>query len=207
MNQIELIAKEVAHLIRPSQTPARLGCEEYFVAAHNALSEATRDEEFSIQRFRAKMILAAAWCQLAADADSSMVIHERLRQDNLWGDEFDQKNTYNDWHVYVARYISHAMRSNAQDYQMNMVKAAAICQAAVLMIDRYGKCAPRHYERAGAKPLFDVQEAIQNLPIVDKLSDVETTWFCPKCGYTNLEAWKSCRGQDTDGRCGYTKTN
>ena len=38
------------------------------------------------------------------------------------------------------------MIGSAQDYCENMVKAAGIAQAAVLMIDRYGRCAPRHYE-------------------------------------------------------------
>ena len=157
--EISIIAGEVngTVLLLP---PARLGSEEYFVAAHHALSEATysdRGEEFSIAKFRENMVLASAWCQLAAAEGVVTILNERLRQDRLWGDEFDHKNTANDWHAYVAHYMSLAMRSSAQDYAINMVKACGICQAAVLMIDRYGKCAPRHYEnlpRSGAKEII-----------------------------------------------------
>jgi len=130
---------------------------DYFAAAHKHLSLATysgRDEEFSTEKFRENMVMVAAWCQLAARADTDTIIQERTRQDNLWGDEFDRKNTANDWHAYVGHYMSLAMRSSAQDYCINMVKACGIAQAAVLMIDRYGNCAPRHYEdlpRSGAK--------------------------------------------------------
>lgn len=146
--QIRIIAAEVDDSVRKPDT-ARFSCEKYFVAAHQALSEATyagRDEEFSFAKFREEMVLASAWCLLAADTGIEVILCERLRQDQLWGDEFDQKNTANDWHAYVAHYLTLAMRSSAQDYVVNMVKACGLCQAAVLMIDLHGSCAPRHYE-------------------------------------------------------------
>lgn len=152
--QISKIATEVADEVR-KLPPARLPSSDYFVAAHHSLAEATysgRDEEFSTARFREKMVLVSAWCQLAAAVGSDTILQERLRQDSLWGDEFDRKNTANDWHAYIAHYMSLAIRS--QDYAKNMTKAAGIAQAAILMVDRYGRCAPRHYEnlpRSGAK--------------------------------------------------------
>lgn len=157
---ITQIATEVADVAR-TLPPARLPDTDYFVAAHTHLAEATyvgRDEAFSIQKFRSNMVMVSAWCQRAADGVVAEIMAERRRQDEMWGDEFDQKNTANDWHAYVSHYMSLAMRSNAQDYCINMVKAAGIAQAAILMIDRYGQCAPRHYEnlpRSGAKDLCD----------------------------------------------------
>lgn len=162
--QISKIATEVDDAVR-KLPPARLGSEEYFVAAHYSLALATysgRNEEFSIAKFREKMVLVSAWCQLAASEDVVTILRERLRQDNLWGDEFDQKNTVNDWHAYVSHYMSLAMQSSVQDYCVNMVKAAGVAQAAILMIDRYGRCAPRHYEnlpRSGAKEIESDDQA------------------------------------------------
>jgi hypothetical protein len=156
MNDVRRIALEVSDQTH-KLPPAPLPVTNYFVAAHNCLAKATyfgRDEEFSTAKYRENMVLASAWCQLAAGVGLSTIFLERDRQDKLWGDTFDRKNTANDWHAYIAHYMSLAMRSNAQDYVRNMVKAACICQAAVLMVDRYGAPAPRHYEglpRAGAK--------------------------------------------------------
>ena len=156
--QIKAIANEVGQDIRPGLL--RLSQVEYYVGVGNHIALATycgRNEEFSTTAFRCNMLIASAFCQLAANAETETIMAERLRQDGLWGDAFDQKNTANDWHAYVAHYMSLAMRSSAQDYAVNMVKAAGIAQAAVLMIDRYGRCAPRHYEnlpRSGAKEII-----------------------------------------------------
>jgi hypothetical protein len=158
-NKIQAIAREVGD--ESSRLHGlyadRLFSHEYFIKAHNHLALATysgRDEVFSTKKFRENMVLAAAHCQLAAGADGDTIMQERIRQDGLWGDEFDQKNTANDWYAYISHYMSLAMRSHAQGYAVNMVKACGIAQAAILMIDRYGRCAPRHYEglpKSGAK--------------------------------------------------------
>ena len=156
--QIKAIADEVGQEIRPGLPP--LSQARLYVAIGKHIALATycgRNEEFSITAFRRNMLIASAYCQLASEERTETILNERLRQDRLWGDEFDQKNTANDWHAYVGHYISLAMRSSAQDYAVNMVKAAGIAQAAALMIDRYGRCAPRHYEnlpRSGAKEII-----------------------------------------------------
>ena len=159
--QIIAIAREVAaaanHL-----PPARVPDTDYFVAAHKHLALATyagQRAEFTTEKFRKNMVTVAAWCHLAADTCSVTVAVERTRQDKMWGDNFDRKNTANDWHAYISHYMSLAMLSSAQDYQINMVKACGIAQAAILVIDRYGQCAPRHYENlpnSGAKSIQDM---------------------------------------------------
>jgi len=122
----------------------------FYVAIGQNLAAATycgRKEEFSIIKFRKHMILAAAYCQRAASVrEVGAVLTERLRQDRIWGDEFDRKNTANDWHAYVGHYISKAIQGDTKEYDINMIKACGICQAAVLMVDRHGGPAMRHYE-------------------------------------------------------------
>ncbi|MCK5604263.1 hypothetical protein KAR91_20410 [Candidatus Pacearchaeota archaeon] len=85
---------------------------------------------------------------------------ERDRQIRLWGTKFDAKNTANDWAAYIINYVAKATYAgrdetfSPRDFRINMMKVAALAQAAVLMIDLNGGCAPRHYEnlpRSGAK--------------------------------------------------------
>lgn len=70
----------------------------------------------------------------------------------LWGTEFDDGNTANDWVAYVTYYVSsgaYAGRNEnytPEQYRKNLAKAAGLCIAAMLAIDRNGDCAPRHYE-------------------------------------------------------------
>jgi len=122
----------------------------------DCLAQATycgRKEEFSVEKFRSKMLLVASYCLLASGEDIQSILAERLRQDKMWGDDFDRMNTANDWHAYIAHYLAKALRPN-EHYSENMVKASCIAQAAILMVDRYGAPAPRHYENlpgAGAK--------------------------------------------------------
>ena len=90
---------------------------------------------------------------------------ERGRQENLWGSGFDERNTPNDWATIVTHYMSQAAMCsqrwtgvrpdcrvvlNVQDYRKNLVKAAAVCIAAIEAIDRTvdapGK---RHYDDDG----------------------------------------------------------
>jgi len=102
--------------------------------------------------------------EVDADVDgiSQEVRAERIRQIKLWGTEFDAKNTANDWAAYLINYISKATyvrrdeKYTPESFRANMLKVAALAQAAVLIIDRNGCCAPRHYEnlpKAGANEI------------------------------------------------------
>jgi len=92
------------------------------------------------------------------------LIAERARQQKLWGNEFDDKNTANDWATYISNYVAAGAYSGRQDkytperFREHLVKAATLCIAAIEAIDRNGGCAPRHYEdlpRAGSKEQKD----------------------------------------------------
>ena len=78
---------------------------------------------------------------------------ERKRQDELWGHEFDNKNTPNDWVTFVTRYLSKAADDRAvkredfeKEYRLNMLKAATIVIAALETYDRQQGTVRRHYE-------------------------------------------------------------
>ena len=90
------------------------------------------------------------------------IMEERRRQIMLWGNNFDDKNTANDWASYILNYVAKAVYSGRQEsytpekFRLNMKKAAALCIAAIETVDRNGDCAPRHYEdlpRSGAKDI------------------------------------------------------
>lgn len=61
-----------------------------------------------------------------------------------WGDEFDNKNTPNDWVAYIAAYLGKSVTLpwNRQAFRTAMVKVAALA-VAVLEREEY---APRHYD-------------------------------------------------------------
>jgi hypothetical protein len=73
---------------------------------------------------------------------------ERDRQDTLWGHDFDDKNTLNDWISYITRYAgaagSAAKTPNAQ--RAFMFKATTIGLAALEAFGRNKGFPPRHYE-------------------------------------------------------------
>ena len=120
----------------------------FFVAVASNIATATysgRKNKYSVVRFRAHMILAAAYAQQAVCIRIDDILAERIRQNKIWGVDFDRKNTANDWHAYVGHYISKAMQPG-ENYEENMMKAACICQGAVLMCDLFGGPAPRHYD-------------------------------------------------------------
>ncbi len=77
---------------------------------------------------------------------------ERERQDSMWGDTFDKKNTPNDWVAYITHYVADGAydgrlnKYNVELFRTNLLKAATICVAAIETIDKYGECAPRHYD-------------------------------------------------------------
>jgi len=73
---------------------------------------------------------------------------EREYQDCKWGEEFDNKNTLNDWGAYIGVYLGRAtdMSASKEAQRSNMVKVAALSVAALEAFDRNGQFAPRHYE-------------------------------------------------------------
>jgi hypothetical protein len=70
---------------------------------------------------------------------------ERARKQ--WGTTFDDKNTLNDWAVYVNIYLGKAtaMGATKEEVVKNLIKAAGLLVSA---LDRAvnDKFAPRHYE-------------------------------------------------------------
>lgn len=92
------------------------------------------------------------------------VQQERDRQVRLWGLKFDAKNTPNDWAAYIINYVAKATYAGRDEvftpeqFRANMMKVAAIAQAAVLMIDLNGGCAPRHYEGLPASGANEIKE-------------------------------------------------
>lgn len=88
------------------------------------------------------------------------IANERARQDALWGNDFDDKNTANDWGQFIVNYLGKATYDgrkkeySPEKFRKNMLIVATLAVAAVEAVDRNGDCAPRHYEglpRAGAK--------------------------------------------------------
>lgn len=88
------------------------------------------------------------------------VFSERMRQMRLWGNDFDDKNTANDWASYIMNYVAKGAYAGRQEtytpakFRECLKKAATLCIAAMEAIDRNGDCAPRHYEglpNSGAK--------------------------------------------------------
>ena len=73
---------------------------------------------------------------------------ERCRQDAMWGTEFDDKNTANDWAAYINRYVAKVTEPKAtpDDQRDNMLKVAALAVAAAEAICRNECFPPRHYE-------------------------------------------------------------
>lgn len=78
---------------------------------------------------------------------------ERVYQDDKWGTEFDDKNTVNDFAIYICRYASNAafveeaVKASAVAAQRNqLIKVAALAVAAIETIDRNGQLENRHYD-------------------------------------------------------------
>lgn len=78
------------------------------------------------------------------------VFKERMRQVTVCKhggdtDEFDKSNTQNDWIAYINAYTGRASQKvgrnekEAQEFRTNMIKAAALCVAALEAYDK-GYC-------------------------------------------------------------------
>lgn len=84
--------------------------------------------------------------------------NERVRQLDLWGNDFDDKHTIADWSAFINRYLSRASEDNTlwketrifnvTEIRTNLIKAGAIVVAAIEALDRNGEnFAKRHYEK------------------------------------------------------------
>ena len=74
---------------------------------------------------------------------------EREYQEEIWGDDFDSKNTPNDWIAYIMSYAGRAvtMPWKPEQFRTFLVKVATICVAAIEWHDKTGGNMPkRHYD-------------------------------------------------------------
>lgn len=76
------------------------------------------------------------------------ITEERAYQDERWGEEFDEKNTSNDWCSYICRYATRAASFNLapKEYRDNLIRVAALAVAAIETLDRTDVLPPRHYD-------------------------------------------------------------
>jgi len=81
---------------------------------------------------------------------------KELEYAEKWGEDFDNKNTINDWVTFINMYASDAAKlkysdpsSPSQDpkeIRKKLVKAAGLCFSAIRKLD-LGGFAPRHYDK------------------------------------------------------------
>lgn len=76
------------------------------------------------------------------------ISNERDYQDTKWGQEFDDKNTLNDWSTYINQYLAKASKMGvSKDVQRTaLLKAVTIGVAALETFDRNGCFAQRHFD-------------------------------------------------------------
>jgi hypothetical protein len=77
------------------------------------------------------------------------VCDERDYQDKMWGNDFDDKNTMNDWITYIAKFAGRAGSVGKDlDYQKEgLVKVMALAMAALESCDRNNGFPKRHYDK------------------------------------------------------------
>ncbi len=73
---------------------------------------------------------------------------EREYQNDLWGPEFDDKNTANDWVTYITKYAAKTadIPMTQGHYEIAMLKVAALALAAIEASKRNDGLPPRHYD-------------------------------------------------------------
>jgi hypothetical protein len=78
---------------------------------------------------------------------------EKEYAENLWGTEFDDKNTANDWASYLMIYAGRAVEMdrttrlfNPIRFRTDMLKVAGLAISAIQTLDRNG-IAKRHYDK------------------------------------------------------------
>lgn len=74
----------------------------------------------------------------------TLIDNERKYQQAKWGNEFDDKNTPNDWVAYIAIYLGKAVTLpwNREAFRTAILKVAALA-VAILEREEY---AARHYD-------------------------------------------------------------
>jgi len=76
------------------------------------------------------------------------IIKECARAGKMWGSDFDDNNTLNDWITYVVMYLGKAAYHGAtpNEVHKNLIKAAGLLISAIgTELDNEG-FAPRHYD-------------------------------------------------------------
>jgi hypothetical protein len=79
---------------------------------------------------------------------------ERAYQEEKWGVDFDDKNTPNDWVVYLCMYATDAAKMSGgpkktfdvEKYKKNLLKTASLAVAALEALDRLETPPKRHYD-------------------------------------------------------------
>lgn len=71
---------------------------------------------------------------------------ENTRQDSIWGKGFDDKHTINEWTVFITSYASRAAMGPPEEIREMLIKAGALCTAAINALDRNQGMPLRHYE-------------------------------------------------------------
>lgn len=73
---------------------------------------------------------------------------ERAYQNDRWGEEFDDKNTVNDWVTYICHYCTESAMHDPplEVVREKLLKTATLAVAALEAFDRNGGLAPRHYD-------------------------------------------------------------
>lgn len=82
----------------------------------------------------------------------SAIETERAYQQEKWGDDFDRRNTPNDWLAYVLKYAGQAvtMPFDNDVFRKTVLKVATLCVAALEQPDY----AARHYDRVSRDNLM-----------------------------------------------------
>ena len=85
----------------------------------------------------------------ARDAIFKEINNEQTYALKTWGEDFDEKNTLNDWVAYITKYTGNAIDflnvGNPEQQKLKLIKAANLAINAAAHIEA-GKVAPRHYD-------------------------------------------------------------
>jgi hypothetical protein len=86
--------------------------------------------------------------QLTTEKVLKDIRNERDYQDTQWGQEFDDKNTLNDWATYIIIYLGNAtsMGTDPAEQRRQLIKVATLSVAALESFDRNNGFPPRHYD-------------------------------------------------------------
>ena len=129
---------------------------------------------------------------------------ERKRQQKVWGNEFDDKNTPNDWLAFITRYAARAAHlatvkstETNEAYCSDLLKAATVCVAALEAFDRAQGTEKRKagQQRANRKrhQLYPektkARNAVRDAIRMGKLIRPVICESCPKKGKSEAHHW------------------